>query len=553
MGFLGNYSLKMKTVVIAVAMIVGLLIAVFAVYYLQTRDSMINAFLDKARSINLTVESVRQQMDRNWELGLYSVERVREYAEAGEKAKVLQSIPVVVAWSSAMLGSQEGGYEFRVPKFQPRNPKNEPDELETRALKVLEEKNLDEYWEIDGVNKTLRFFRPIRLSQSCLICHGDPKNSVELWGNDQGKDPTNGPMENWKVGEVHGAFETIQPIAAIDAAIGGSVISFSIVMLLGLAVTAVVFTFVIRRTVEMPISYISEALMDGADQVSAASTQLAESSQEMAAGASQQASSLEEISATMEEIASMTKQSSDFAEQANVMVDEARKAAFSGNDAMQQMSQAISRIKESSDRTAQIVKTIEEIAFQTNLLALNAAVEAARAGDAGKGFAVVAEEVRSLAQRSAEAARNTNELINLSQTNANDGVAISHTVGNNLRLIVDKVDKVATLFREVSAANKEQATGIEQVTIAVSQMDRVTQGNAASSEQSASASEQLNAQAQELFSMVNDLIVVVRGRSANGATLLQTSRRSLADRGGSSDRRVISPDEVVPFDEDEEV
>jgi methyl-accepting chemotaxis protein len=238
----------------------------------------------------------------------------------------------------------------------------------------------------------------------------------------------------------------------------------------------------------------------------------------MASGASEQASSLEETSASLEEMASMTRQNADNALQANTMASEASGAAEKGREAMARMSDAIGKIKKSSDETAKILKTIDEIAFQTNLLALNAAVEAARAGDAGKGFAVVAEEVRNLAQRSAEAAKNTARLIEESQKNSDNGVAVSNEVGNTLQQIVGSVKKLQQLNGEVSAASQEQSKGIDQVNIAISQMDKVTQSNAANAEESASASEELSAQAQELQGLVEQLKTMVGGTGSAQAT-----------------------------------
>ena len=239
---------------------------------------------------------------------------------------------------------------------------------------------------------------------------------------------------------------------------------------------------------------------------------------------------------------------------------------------MTRMSAAIDDIKQSSDQTAKIIKTIDEIAFQTNLLALNAAVEAARAGEAGKGFAVVAEEVRNLAQRSAEAARTTADMIEGSVKNADNGVGISKEVAETLGEIAEGNRKVNDLVGEISAASNEQSQGIEQISTAVTQMDQITQSNAANAEESASASEELSAQAEELTNMVRDLQAVVGSTSDNGngqATGTTTERKHLnldvkhlvkpketAKRSApakSGKRKDADPEELIPLGAEEEL
>ncbi len=259
------------------------------------------------------------------------------------------------------------------------------------------------------------------------------------------------------------------------------------------------------------IMRIVHQLREGSSQVASAATQVSSSSQSLAQGTTEQASSLEEITSSMEEMASQTRQNSTSAGEARRLADSARQGADKGADAMQRMSAAIDDIKKSSDETAKIISTIDEIAFQTNLLALNAAVEAARAGEAGKGFAVVAEEVRNLAQRSAEAARTTAEKIEGSVKNADNGVAISKEVASVLTEIVAGNRKVSELIAEISAASDEQSQGIDQISSAVSQLDQVTQSSAANAEESASSAEELSAQAEELHRIVQDLRGVVGG------------------------------------------
>jgi ABC-type transporter Mla subunit MlaD len=275
------------------------------------------------------------------------------------------------------------------------------------------------------------------------------------------------------------------------------------------ALIAIVFAVLISRSIVNVLVAVANNLNQAAGQLSAASSQIATSSQDLAEGASEQASSLEEASSSLEEMTSMIQQNAENARQANLMVSGANNSAVNGAGVMNTMSASIIEMQKSSLETAKIIKTIDEIAFQTNLLALNAAVEAARAGEAGKGFAVVAEEVRNLAKRSAEAAKNTGELIANSQKNVDNGVSISEKVSKLLGEIGSNITNASNLVNGVSTASNEQAKGIEQINSAVAEMDRITQRNSANAEESASASEELSSQAFELSGMVLTLMRIV--------------------------------------------
>ncbi len=305
-------------------------------------------------------------------------------------------------------------------------------------------------------------------------------------------------------------------------------------------VLAVIIGLLVTRAITKPIHRIIADLTHGAEQVSSASGQVSSASQSLAEGATEQAAGLQETSSSLEEMSSMTKQNADNAQQANTLAAQTKSAAYEGAQSMKRMSQAIADIQKSADETSKIIKVIDEIAFQTNLLALNAAVEAARAGEAGKGFAVVAEEVRNLAMRSAEAAKNTASLIEGSVKNAKNGVEISSEVSKKLEEIVAHVGKTTDLVAEIAAASTEQAQGIEQINTAVSQMDKVTQQNAAAAEESASAAEELSAQAQQMHSVVQQLVALVDGSRGQPQTVSvspsaapasrKTARLSLTDQ-----------------------
>jgi chromosome segregation ATPase len=312
-------------------------------------------------------------------------------------------------------------------------------------------------------------------------------------------------------------------MAASTASTVSAMVSTILMGLLFALILGIGLALVITREITRPITRVIDGLSASGEQVTSAASQVASSSQQMANGAGAQASSLEEVSSSLEELTAMTRQNADNAKQANLMASDASAAATRGADAMTRLSEAMGRIKNSSAETARIVKTIDEIAFQTNLLALNAAVEAARAGDAGKGFAVVAEEVRALAQRSADAAKNTASLIDEAQQNSESGVAVTDEVSSAFRDIVGNAEKVTGLASAVAASSTQQAAGIEQISTAVAQMDKVTQANAANAEESASASEELSAQATELNELVLSLTKVV-GKAQDGGRTRGTNK-----------------------------
>ncbi len=308
-------------------------------------------------------------------------------------------------------------------------------------------------------------------------------------------------------------------------------------------VVGILVALVITRGVNKVLGAVSETLEAGSEQVAAASGQVSTTSQSLAEGASEQAASIEETSSSLEEMSSMTQRNAENAGQCHALMGEAKETVEVMARAADEMSQAITQIKASSDETAKIIKTIDEIAFQTNILALNAAVEAARAGEAGAGFAVVADEVRSLAQRCAQAAKDTAAKIEESVNKAGHGVQVTSRVSDSLQRTIANAEKVARLVAEIASASQEQAQGITQVNTAVGQMDKVTQANAASAEESASAAEELNAQAHAMKDAVNELLRLVDDKKRLGRPLTSQAcaLRSPAAERKTGRTQVASP------------
>ncbi|MFH1060810.1 MAG: methyl-accepting chemotaxis protein [Pseudomonadota bacterium] len=295
--------------------------------------------------------------------------------------------------------------------------------------------------------------------------------------------------------------------------------SASLLMIIGLAVALVLgigAAAFITRSITKPIHGVIAGLNEGSLQVASASGQVANSSQSLAEGAAQQAAALEETTSSLEEMASMTRQNADNADQADTLAKDTTSVVRKANQAMGELTTSISDMSKASEETGKIIKTIDEIAFQTNLLALNAAVEAARAGEAGAGFAVVAEEVRNLAMRAAEAAKNTASLIEQTIKKTKDGSEIVRRTNEAFLEVQNSAGRMGELVAEIAAASREQAQGIDQVNKAATEMDKVTQQNAANAEESAAAAEELSAQSETMQGFVGELINLVGTSNGNG-------------------------------------
>ncbi|MCE2884228.1 MAG: methyl-accepting chemotaxis protein [Planctomycetaceae bacterium] len=555
-AWIKNRSLSSRIIALSVFLVLVAVGLNYVVFVGRFRESAENAMVEKAAAFTAVADEAKNHASELFlAKSIATDELMKELQESVAKggdytdSRFFQTIPVVVGWQTADLAAKKEGIDFKVAAFDARNKKNEPEpgsfraELLERLEKQVQSGGEPSAYAVNTETNTLHYMRAIGLDASCMLCHGDPRGEFDP--DKDGKDALGFPMEGWKVGGTHGAYEVAIPLSTVDTQVAGFITS-------GLAWTgpmivigAIGFAFLLKLTFGRPMQIMIDRVRDiaegegdltkrldasttdelgtmagwfnkfvgklegilgdirkGASEIDAGSAQVSSTSQSVASGASQQAASLEEISASLEEMNAMTERNAQNAGTAVTRSDDARVRADQCKEQMVRMSEAMGAIKQSSDSIAKVLKVIDEIAFQTNLLALNAAVEAARAGEAGKGFAVVAEEVRNLAGRSAQAARETAAMIEQSTARADRAVAICGEVDTSLRTIVDGTREVNELLAQIASASREQAQGIGQINTGVAELDKVTQQNAGNSEELAAASEETAAQVASLKQVV---------------------------------------------------
>ncbi|MFH1154826.1 MAG: methyl-accepting chemotaxis protein [Pseudomonadota bacterium] len=536
MNRLRNLPLLIKFLSAGIGVMAILIGILFFLYYKTDKKNTVESYVEKARAICLISESTREEMEQKWAMGLFSIDMMKALADAGENEKLLASIPVVSAWEATMRKSEAGGYTFRVPKFSPRNPKNEPDyglkeKIEGPALEKIKNENLTDYFVIDARINSVRYFRPVKLTEGCLICHGDPGQSKTLWGRSDGKDPTGGVIENWKTGEIHGAFEVIQSLDAADALLRARLIKAATVAVMGFLISGLII-FLVARSITRPITrgvahaenmargdlskdldinqtdeigtlsksmnemttYLrtmfqdisdsagdltksSNVLTDSAEVMSKESVDTADLANGVAAAAEEMSSNMNAVAAAVEETSTNVSMVAAAAEEMSATISE---IANNSEKSRKITGEAVSKAENASVRVADLGKaaneigkvtgTISDISEQTNLLALNATIEAARAGEAGKGFAVVANEIKDLANQTSQATSEIRNKIERMQTSTRETIGDIKEITDVIKNVNEIVTSIAAAVDEQSAATREIAENVSQASIGIAEV-----------------------------------------------------------------------------------
>ncbi len=533
--------MKLKSKIMSISAISLFSLGIFTIWvsYQQIHNYAINSYREKANAILANGEEIMLQMGKKYDIGLFG-----ELTKQNDIAKIMESIPVITSINVMRERAREGNYQFRVPKFQPRNPENQPDSMESVILKQLAKSNQNNYWFIDKTTNSLRSFRSVRLNDGCLLCHGDPANSQQYWGRSDGKDITGGNMEGWKSGEIHGAFEIISSLEPMDQAIKRTTRFITLIVIL-LIIISIIISFLVLKRVMLAVDHMVERadaiarfdfrekieqisqdeigvlslafnemidhlsevirrLKYSSDELATAAYEISKGAQDVSDGAQNQAATVEEISAAIEELTASISEVAGKAKETNQLAIQTSGSAQSGQTLIDSQVESMNLISSSSKAIAKIIQTIISIASQTHLLALNATVEAARAGEHGKGFAVVASEVRKLAESVSQAASEITQLIKSSSQHVNDGSQRFAIVNETFKKIITEVSATTDAVTQITLASQEQSTTSHEVAKAISTVSSVVEQNSMASEELAGAAKNLQQLSQQLKEIIQD-------------------------------------------------
>jgi len=562
-------SVGTKVILSTVAFLIIITTGGLALYYQSQKQKIISQKTAQAKSLLLIAESVRHNMTKKWDNGVFTTQQLNAFNKITNPeerlVKILSTVPVATAWEIVQAKAKEGGFSFKAPNINARNPKNEASRREKEVLQFFQQNpQTNDYSYVDETDETVHYFRAVKLSTQCEICHGNPSNSATLWGNKQGTDILGYKMENKRAGDLHGAFEIITPLKIAFDGLTHSMFFSAGIAFIALIVLTLVLYLLITRIIVTPltdlalrlqaissgdgdltarltvqgktefawvaasfngfvkkigktitkINQISEQLANSAENLAGITQKTEQDVQQQQSETAQVASAMDQMTSTVQNVSSNAISASDAANSANnealaggEIVGQAVSAINLLASEVENAAQVIQELQSDSESIGEVLAVIQGIAEQTNLLALNAAIEAARAGEYGRGFAVVADEVRTLASRT----QNSTE---------------------EIRQTIERLQERTKSAAKVMQQGRIQATtSVEQAASAGSALVRINEKieliNAMNT-QITSASEQQNIVTEEIKRSINN-INTVSVQTAESAHTTSESSQQLMD------------------------